>query len=256
MTDSPIERYLDELFLALRTNAPRDARSLLSEAEGHLRDAADEAEGTGLSRAEAELAAIERFGDAHRIAAIDRHRTATHTLTRIALSGWWLGSLGAIAVGASGAVAGLMRLFGASTVFIAGTRSTTNLGAADCARWLAGDPHAHTCAQAALSDWTAEIIGYRIAFGVLGCLALAALRIARRRSLRFRTWSALPDAVVDTIGTTIFGIAGVCLTGLGIDTLVIGGGRGAGLWLSAAPVALAGGLVFGLRLVRDIQPVD
>ena len=256
MTDSPIERYLDELFVALRTNTPRDARSLLTEAEGHLRDAADEAQRTGLSRPEAELVAIERFGNAHHIANIDRHRTATHTLTRIALSGWWLGCLGAIAVGASGAVAGLMRLFGASTVFIAGTRPTADLSPIDCARWLAGDPRAHTCAQAALSDWTAEIIGYRIAFGVLGGLALAALRVARRRSLRFRTWSALPDAVVDTIGTTIFGIAGVWLTALGIDTVVVGGGRGAGFWLSAAPVALAAGLVFGLRLVGDIQPAS
>lgn len=255
MSDSPIERYLDGLFVEVRTNSPRDAQSLLSETEAHLRDAADEAERTGLPRVEAEVLAVERFGEPGVIAAFDRNRTATHIVGRVALSAWALGCVGAVAVGVSGIVAGLMRLAGASTTFIAGNRSTTNLSPADCARWLAGDPHAHTCAQAALSDWTWEIIGYRIAFGVLGALALAALSLARRRSLRFRTWSPLPETVLDTIGTTIFGIAAVWLVGLvGVDAWIVGGGRGVGFWLSAAPVALVGAVVFGLRLVRDLEP--
>lgn len=254
MTDSPIERYLDQLFIQLRANPPRDARSLLAETEAHLRDAAEEAQRNGLERTEAERAAVEGFGDPHRLAFTDRDRTRTALVIRIAVSAWWLGAIGAVAVGVSGVIAGLMRLVGASTTFIAGTRSTANLPAADCSRWLAGDPHAHSCAQAALSDWTWEVIVYRIALGVLGALALAALAMARRRSMRLRMWSPLPDAVVDTIGATVFGIAGVWLTGLGIDAVIVGGARGAGFWLSAAPVALAAGVIFGYRFVHDLDP--
>ena len=254
MTDSPIERYLDKLFVELRANNPRDARSLLSETEAHLRDAADEAERSGLDREHAEQSAVERFGDVGLIAASDRDRTATHVAVRIALSGWWLGCVGAIAVGVSGLIAGLMRLAGASTTFIAGSRATTNLTASDCANWLAGYPHAHSCAEAALNDWAAEIVGYRIAFGILGALALTALTLARRRSPRIRGWSPLPVTITNTIATTVFSIAALWLAGLGIDTLILSDAHGAGFWLSAAPVALIAAVIFGVRLLHDMTP--
>src|SRR2546421_281466 len=102
-----------------------------------------------MRRPDAELLAVQRFGDAHCLTTTDRDRTPTRLIIRIALSGWSLGCLGALAVGASGLIAGLMRLFGASTTFIAGDRSTTTLNPTDCARWLAGYTHAQSCAQAA-----------------------------------------------------------------------------------------------------------
>ena len=43
MKDGPIDDYLDKLFVELRQSSPRDARSMLNEAEAHLRDSADEA---------------------------------------------------------------------------------------------------------------------------------------------------------------------------------------------------------------------
>lgn len=59
---------------------------------------------------------------------------------------------------------------------------------------------------------------------------------------------------VDSIATTVFAISGVWLAGLGIDAVIVSSGDGAGKWLSAAPAALIAGLVFGLRLVRDVTP--
>jgi hypothetical protein len=41
---------------------------------------------------------------------------------------------------------------------------------------------------------------------------------------------------------------------MGIDALAVSSGHGAGQWLSAAPVALAAAVIFGIRLVRDITP--
>jgi hypothetical protein len=255
MSDSPIENYLDELFVELRASEPREARAMLNEAEAHLQEAAAEAERRGMTRRAAEAEAVERFGAANQVARADRDRDGTRLITRIAVSGWSLSAVGAIAVGVSGVVAAVMRELGASNEFIAGTRATDHLSATDCARWLAGSPHAHTCAQAALNDWAWETVGYRIAFGVLGALALAALQLARHRSLRLRAWTPLPSAVVDTIATTLFGLAAICLVGLSIDAWISNAGHGAGQWLSAAPVAAAAALLFGSRLVADIRPV-
>jgi hypothetical protein len=255
VTDGAIDRYLDELFVELRRSAPRDARSLLSETESHLRDTADASVLAGMAREDAEVDAVTRFGAASQLAARDRRRSRPELVRGIAVSGWALGSIGAVAVGISGIVAGVMRLAGASNAFIAGNQSTSHLGAADCARWLAGYPHAATCAQAALDDWAWETVGYRIALGVLGLAALGVLLVARRRWSAARAWMPLPNTVVDTVSTTVFLGAGVWLAGLGVDALVVRSGHGAGMWLSAAPVALAVGAVSGLRLVRDLtQP--
>ncbi|MDQ6910990.1 MAG: hypothetical protein M3Z84_09465 [Actinomycetota bacterium] len=254
MTDGPIERYLDDLFVELRRTSPRDARSLLSETESHLRDAADEAMCKGMSATDAENYAIGRFGGARNVAAADRNRGRGDLVRSIIVSAWALGALGAIAVGVSGLIAGLMRLAGASNEFVAGSRSTANLSPSDCARWLSGYPHALSCGQAALEDWAWETVGYRIAFGAFGLLALGSFLFVRRRWSRVRGWAPLPSTVVDTIATTLFVAGSMWLAGLGIDALIVNSGRGAGQWLSAAPVALAIGLVFGFRLVRDLSP--
>ncbi len=59
--DELIEAYLDELLLALR-GRPRDARRLLAEAEGHLRESVAAGAAAWLGRAAAAEEAIRRFG--------------------------------------------------------------------------------------------------------------------------------------------------------------------------------------------------
>ena len=254
--ESPIERYLDDLFVELRRSAPRDARSLLSETETHLRDAAEEAQRSGMSPRAAELDAVRRFGVAPAIASSDRARGRVDLVRGVIVSGWFLGAAGALAVGASGLVVGVMRLAGASNAFVAGGQSTAHLNATDCARWLSGYPQAHSCAQAALDDWAWETVSYRIALGVLGLIGLGLFVLARRRWSRARGWSPLPATVVDTLATTVFGLSGVWLAGLGIDALIVNSGHGAGQWLSAAPIAVASAIVFGVRLIGDLRPVQ
>ena len=253
MIESPIERYLDELFVELRRSSPSDARSLLSETETHLRDAADESARNGMTRSDAEADAIRRYGAARQIAATDRNRGKSDLVRGTIVSAWTLGALGAIAVGVSGLIAAAMRLAGASNQFVAGGQSTANLSRSDCARWLGADPRAQSCAQAALNDWAWETVAYRIAFGVLGLVAFGLFMILRRRWSHARGWAPLPATVVDTIGATVFGLGALWLVGLGIDSLVVNSGRGAGQWLSAAPVALAAGLVFAFRLMGDMD---
>jgi MYXO-CTERM domain-containing protein len=250
--DSPIERFLDDLFIHLKTAPARDARALLAESEAHLRDLEAEARSAGMSEHDAEIQAVLRFGDARRLADEDANRHGTGLAIRTVVSAWALGALGAIAVGVSGVVAGVMRLAGASDAFIARGPSSGGLSPAACARWLAGYPHASSCAQAATADWAAEVVAYRVVLGFLGLLAFGGLLLVRRRWPQLRgAW--LPPVVIDTIATLAFAASGIWLAGLGADALLVASGRGAGQWLSAAPVALAAAAFFGLRLVEQLR---
>lgn len=253
MNESPIEEYLDQLFEGLRNVNVRDARSLLAETEAHLRDLADTLEHEGVARFVAEAEAVRRFGDARRLASDDRWRSRPRLATSVLVTTWTLGALGAVAVGASGVLAGLLRVFGVSNSVLAGQPSAADLTRADCSRWLAIYPHAASCANAATADWAAEAVGYRIAFGMLGLIALGALALARRFRPQLRG-ASLPPLMVDTIAALAFAASGVWLAGMGIDAVVVASSRGAGQWLTAAPVALAAATWFGLRLVRDLRP--
>ena len=120
MNDGPIENYLDNLFVELRRNDPRSARSMLHEAEAHRADAAEEAVRAGMSPEDAEAEAVRRFGKARLVAAADRAHGRLWVARGIFISAWSLGAWGAVAVGVSGLVAGSMRLAGVTNRFLAG----------------------------------------------------------------------------------------------------------------------------------------
>ena len=256
--DSPIEAYLDGLLVDLSAEPPRRARHLLAEAEGHLRDAAEASARTGMSQAEAEADAVARFGPSAALARAERDRRVTPlgVLARQAVtSAWFLGALGAIAVGLSGVVAAVLGAIGGKT-FLADVPNRA-LTASDCSRWLSIYPHAASCHQAAISDWAAETVYYRLAAGLLGAVAMAVFVVARRGMRRRGRWAALPATVVDTVAATLFGASGAWLLLLGADAVVVSSGHGAGQWLSAAPVALGAAAVFAVRLLRDLRsPAD
>lgn len=253
MTAGPIDRYLDELFTEVRKSPPGRARALLSEAESHLRLAADACVAQGLAPEEAEIEAVRRFGEAKFVARMDRQRGPVELARQVVVSGWSLGSVGAVAVGLSGAIAGFMRLAGASNTFMAGGRPLSGLSGYSCKGWMANYPLAHTCGQAALADWANDIVLSRVLLGLLGLISLAVLYGVRRWWNRAPWWSPLPSTVVDTIATTLFGAAGAALVVLGLGAVAVSSGRGAGLWFSAAPVAIAAAVIFGARLARDLS---
>ncbi|HEX3623404.1 MAG TPA: permease prefix domain 1-containing protein [Acidimicrobiales bacterium] len=252
--DSPIDAYLDALLVALRSTAPRHARQLLAEAEAHLRDAADDAVAAGMTRADAEADAVRRFGPVGGVAAAEQARrpaTVGAVVRQCVASGWFLGAVGAIAVGISGAIAAVLGVVGGDR-FLADNPGRL-LSPADCTRWLALAPSASNCHQAAITDWAGETVFYRIAFGLVGLAALAVFVVARGRLSRRGRWIALPATVVDTVAVTAFGASGVWLLGMGLDAVLHASGHGAGQWLSAAPVSLAAAAFFGFRLLRDLR---
>jgi hypothetical protein len=252
---SPVEDYLDHL-LGAAPGPPREVRALLAEAEAHLRDATREGLAQGLSIGDAERQAVARFGPVRLVATAEARRQQIPfwaLVRQIVASGLLLGAVGGIAVGISGIVTAVLGALGGST-FIVDISPATHLAPSDCARWLSQNPAAHSCYQAALSDWASEVVGFRLVAGVAGLLALGAYFLLRRRWSRARLFGTLPAAVVDAVAATLFALSGAWTLGLGIDSLVIGT-NGAGQWLGAAPVALALAGYYGLRLVGDLRQV-
>lgn len=253
--DSPIEGYLDHLVAGLSGVSPRELRHLLAETEAHLRDDAEQATAAGKTQWQAEVDAVNRFGPVQAIVAATHARLVLpvgELARRVFTTALLLGGIGAVAVGVSGLLAAVIRLVG-------GTRALVDvpagqvLSASDCARWLAADPGAHSCRDAALSDWAAETVGYRIALGVLGALVLMAVRVLRRHGSSPSRGATLPPVVSDTIAVTAFGATGCWTLGLGLDAIVGASAHGSGQWLSAATVALTAAAVFAGRLVRDLR---
>lgn len=250
MSDSPIEDYLDELLRACTDLPPRQVRHLLAEAEAHLHDAADASVAQGDSRAEAETEAVRRFGSAPVLAQAER-RTVRSLLVRFVTTGVLLGGIGAIAVGLSGLIAAAIGQVAGRTALV-GMPAGAGLAPGDCARWLALRPGSPTCSAAALADWAQETVWYRIALGVLGVLAVAAVVwfAQRRGGLRGIT---LDPLVSDTIALTLFGGAALVLCGLSVDAAVTASGHGIGQWLSAVPIALVATVVYAVRVLRDLR---
>jgi hypothetical protein len=250
-----VEEYLDKLLVQL-PGSPREVRHLLAEAEAHLRDATADGIGRGQSAEDAEREAVARFGSAGGLARQERLRQSVPAVMlarQCVLSALFLGGIGGLAVGVSGALTAVLGAIGGSR-FIVDISPARHLATSDCARWLAANPGAHSCYQAALSAWALDTILIRGAVGVLGALSIAAFLVLRRRSPGPRA-SSLPAAVVDTVALTLFAIAGIWLLGLGVDAIVVASGHGAGQWLGAAPVALASAGFFGFRLLLQLRHV-
>jgi hypothetical protein len=252
VSDSPIEQYLDELATSASGMPVRRVRHLLNEAEAHLRDVAEGLARDGRSEQDAELEAVRRFGSVRDL--VKAERAVVTPLREIVRQGvrtaLLLGGLGAVAVGSSGVLAAIIRAIGGDGA-VASVAPGRSLSATDCARWLRIHPGAASCKAAAIADWADEAVYYRIAFGVVGILAiLLAWLLVRRTTAR----QPLLDArVTDTIGVVAFTAAVVWTSGMGVDAVVVQSGRGSGQWFSAAPVALAGAVLFGLRLLRELR---
>jgi cytochrome bd-type quinol oxidase subunit 1 len=97
---------------------------------------------------------------------------------------------------------------------------------------------------------SSDAVTLRLAAGVLGLAALAAYHLTRRRSR-----DLLPESFTPTVAMTLFGVAGLVLAGLSVDSTVLGlrsglgTAAGAGFYLSGAIVAL----VMALRYARDLH---
>jgi len=249
--DDRIERYLDDLFLALR-DTPREARRLLRDAEDHLREQQDELVSGGMAPEAAAQQAIERFGSVTQIVERakqeDPHRWLLSVVGGMFSGALWLVAIGFIAIGISGVIALAM----GSTLghkFVAADAPGVVYTAERCAEFQKLAPAAPDCPSAAIDHHYEETVGYRLSGGVLGLVLLAVAFAARPLARRG------PDlrGLIVGAGFALFGAAATILMGLGTMSLIFNGGDGAGATLSAGPVALLVALGFAVLLVRWLR---
>lgn len=257
--EAPIEAYLDALIGELRGPAAH-IRRMLAETEAHLREAADVAEAGGLDRAAAERAAVDRFGSPAEVARAANDGATGRALRHVALPGLLtavrLGAVGLVAVGVTGVASTALRAI-AGNAYVYADTSDVRASAADCAHWMAVQPAAHDCVQAAALENAADTLVLRGAAGILGLLILAVLAVAFRHGRGSRAFRTLPAALEPTIGAALFLASGVAMLAFGFTgALVTGAGgntSGTGQWLASGAVAVAAALAYAVILLRRLS---
>jgi hypothetical protein len=246
----PIEEYLDLLYARLRTS-PGQARRVLAEAEDHLREAVADGLSAGMTEREAQEAAISSFGSVRAVVRAHdvrlRRFPALAVLGDLVMSAWMLAGVGLLVIGVSGLVAEVVNAaFGPR--FVGAIPSGARITAAACRSWLADNPGAHSCAQAAILETSGDAVRLRLVAGIAGLVLLAAYHLSRRR------WSdaVLPDGFVATVAVSLFGLAGLGLAWLAANQGVVGVSSGPGFYLSGAIVSLGVAAVYVPALRRTL----
>lgn len=243
------DELLDELFDRL-TGTGSGGRRALSEFEDHLDDAVADGLDRGLTPEAAERAAVARFGSPEVIAGDLRlaQQGIGAVLPPLAVGAWVAGIFVLLAMGISGLVSELLGRIG-SPELVAGDRNGVTYSAARCAEYLALDPSAKSCAEAAAFDHWGEVVLARVGAGVLGLLALGAFLLARRRMLRGAQWQP-PALALATVLTALFALAGLVLAGPELVNSIAFSTEGTGAGLADGAVSLLFCAAIGAWLLR------
>jgi hypothetical protein len=248
----PIGEYLAALRASLRVR-PGEAELIVAEAEDHLRETAAAGLAAGMTEREAQEAAISAFGSVRAVVRahesrpghLVKGRTAAALLGDMFLAAWKLGSLGLIAVGASGLVVALMNATLGRT-FTGQAPAGVTFSAADCAHWMSLWPGAPTCGPAHMLEASSDAVVLRIAAGIVGVALLEAYVIARyvlRR--RGQGPAVLLAGYFPVLATCVFGAGALSLALAQLTGFTVK--QGPGTYLSGAIVAAAVALAYGVR---------
>jgi hypothetical protein len=242
-----IEEYLDELADELQVR-PSLLRRITAEVEDHLRTTTAALIEEGAEEDTAQVEAMRRFGSASVVARSflkGDARLSVELVHHLAISILGLAGVGLVTIGLSGLVALAMGLaFGKS--FVAGDPPGVTYTSERCAEFM--EYYKGNCNTAATAHHFDEVVSYRVAAGVLGILACGAYRLLRRVWPRSR----LPRILIPTIGASIFGVAALLLTLLGLQQTVFGVNQ-AGANLSGGLVAGVFFAIYGLRLIPALS---
>ena len=139
-------------------------------------------------------------------------------------------------------------MFGAG--FVAGDLPGMTYTPQRCAEFLEYFPDAGGCEQAAALHHWGEVVEYRVAAGVVGLLVLSAYLLWRRRARQRRYLGVLSDGFSATVATSLYCVAAAVLALQSLDALLVADASGTGQWLSAAIVASAMAVLYGISLYR------
>ncbi|MFZ2029598.1 MAG: permease prefix domain 1-containing protein [Vitreimonas sp.] len=252
-----VDAYLDRLFDLLCGTGAR-GRRVLQEAQAHLEEAVEHAVVSGLSRADAERAAIARFGTPEQIArahADAGYLSLTATLGRIFAAAWLLAGVAGLAIG-------LMGIFNAVFARAVGPNFVTDDPAniiyteQRCRELGVANGDAVACRAASIAHHLQDAVTRPLAVGALALVLLALFFTARRmRSLRAIT--RLPNAaMVSTAGAVGFGGVGLALLAYGVLAFALGERVEVGAHLAEGLAGVAAGLVFLPQAWRHVSTAD
>lgn len=165
---------------------------------------------------------------------------------------WPVGAVFLLAIGLSGLLAGGLALaFG--DAFVAGDGPGVTYTGERCAEYLALEPHAGTCKEAAIPHHLFEIVGYRVAAGALGAVMLVGWAGWRGRTSGVHRRSTLGASFPLTVGVSLASVAAAGLLLLGLDGAVTGYSDGTGNPLSGGIVSAFLALAFSAAHWREFR---
>ncbi len=247
----PSAVYLSRL--SARLHGPPDhVRGLLDETQAHLADATDELVAEGADPVAAAQQAVARFGAVDVVAgAMNRSTRARYRRPALREAVTTLMAVAAAGLLAMGAVGLLARAATAltSTRTLFGLPAGARMPASSCNHWLAVQPSAVTCRDAATLEAAADLtLGLAVA-GAAG-LVLALVVVVMHRRAGPRT-GLVPPSAGPTLAVVGFGLGALSTALLAADDAVILSLWGAGLfWVASATCAVAA-LGSGVVLVRS-----
>jgi hypothetical protein len=244
-----VAAYLAELGSRLRTP---DADLVIAEAEDHLRESVAAGIAIGMSELEAQEAAISAFGSVR--AVVRAHNLRSGQVARdLVMAAMKLGWVGMFAVAASGFVAWAMDgLLGRS--FVGGSpTATTRFAPAQCEYWLRLWPGAHTCAQAAMLESSADAVSLRVLGGGVAGMALFGVYLLALKYWRPGGVRVLPGGFFPLVAAAVFAVGGLALVVCAFTGGPLGAPAGPGSYLSGALIALGMAAVYGARARHDLK---
>jgi hypothetical protein len=247
-----MERYLDELLLALR-GRPREARRLLSEVESHLRESIEAGLAAGLDKPQAVDEALNRFGPPAAVArglpSLAAYRALLAQITETALL---VISALLLAAGVAAVPTAILGLAG-NPDLVTGDPSRPALTPERCQQLL----HmvaAPSCGQALAGHHLQEVIRSHLLTGWLGFLVLVAwwaLHVHRKGQP-----ALLPAGFTLTVCGTLLGAVAAFLLAFGITDVAhgvdsAGGVIGSGDLVSTGATMLTVALLSWAALTRQ-----
>ena len=249
----PVEDYLDRLLLSL-SGPPSYVRHTLAEVEAHLHDAVADELAAGRTQADAEQVAVARIGAVHAVTGRTPlfSRPSAAVVRRTALAGSLIGGVALVAYAVSAGISWALSVVRGGE-FVAAPFPPGSYTAADCARWLAGDPSTHDCVTAMTRDHIGDIVLQGVATGFLGLVALFAFWLMRQRWQDRGTLTALPVGSAEAVGAILALMVAAVAAGTAVDLETVQRGVGVGQPIAIALAALCAAAFFGLRLYRSVR---
>jgi hypothetical protein len=249
--DERVESYLDELLLRLRGH-PREARRLLSEVDGHLRESVEAGLAAGLDKPQAVDEALKRFGPpsaaARGLPSLVTYRVLFVQLIEAALL---VISALLLAAGAAAIPAAMLGLTG-NPDLVTGDSPRPALTQGRCQQLL--HMSAGSSCQQALADHLQEVIRNHLLTGWLGFLVLAAwwvLHVHRKTQP-----ALLPTGFTLTVCSTLLGVVAAFMLAFGIADVArgidsAGGVIGSGDLVATGATMMTAALLFWVALARQ-----